>query len=142
VATNQNTYIMKIATLNIGNNIIETHNSMWTGIETVYFNGYRVSKQFNWFVGIHDFEILADDDVNTDYYRVEFRFSWTTGTISTDIYRNGECVLDMSGTNHRYATTGTNALPALKDNRPAAADWLGRSRKKATNPLYREEDLV
>lgn len=131
---------MKIATLNIGNNVIETRNSMWTGVETVYFNGHRVSEQFNWFVGIHNFETLADDGVNIDYYRVEFRFSFSTGAITTDIFRNGECVLDMSGTNHRYATTGKTALPALKDNRPARSDWRGR--EKVVTPLYREEDLV
>jgi len=133
---------MKIATLNIGNNTIETRNSMWTGVETVYFNGYRMSKQFNWFVGIHNFEALADDGINTDYYRVEFRFSWTTGAINTDIFCNGECVLDMSGTNHRYVAAGNTALPPLKDNRPAKADWLGRRREKVAEKLYREEDLV
>jgi hypothetical protein len=133
---------MKIATLNLGNNIIETRNNIWTGVETVYFNGYRVSKQFNWFVGIHNFEALADDGVNTDYYRVEFRFSFTTGAITTDIFRNGECVLDMSNTNHRYATPTATALPAPRDNRPAKGDWIGRRAEKVAKPLYREEDLV
>lgn len=133
---------MKIATLNIGNNTIETRNSMWTGIETVYLNGRRVSKQFNWFVGIHHFDAIAEDGINTDYYRVEFRFCWSTGATNTDIFRNGECVLDMSGTHFRYAANGSTALPSLKDNRPAKADWLGRRKEKVAAPLYREEDLV
>lgn len=133
---------MKIATLNIGQHIIETRNSMWTGIETVYFNGRKVSSQFNWFVGIHHFEIPADDGYNTDYYRVEFRFNWSTGGMSTDIFRNEECVLDMSGKHYRYVAKQGVALPTVRDQRPARGNWSGGEKQQVATPVYREEDLV
>ncbi len=130
---------MKIASISIGNNIIETHNNMWTGIETVYFSGRRVSKQFNWFVGIHNFEVLADDGVNTDYYRVEFRTDFSSAQfIKTDIFRNGECVLDQTGKHYRYAA---NALPAIP-NHEARHDARGKRLERAPQRLYRDEDLV
>lgn len=133
---------MKIATLNIGQNILETRNSMWTGVETVWFNGQKVSSQFNWFVGIHHFEVLADDGYNTDYYRVEFRFNWSTGGITTDVFRNEECVLDMSGKHYRYVpNAGGIPLPNVQDQQPARGNWTGNRQKVAT-ALYREEDLV
>lgn len=126
---------MKIASLAIGNNTIEAYNSMWTGIETVYFNGIRVSKQFNWFVGIHEFQVLADDGINTDYYRVDFRFSFNSmSCITVDVFRNGECLLDQSGTNYRHAA---NALPVLPANR-----GYHHRKERVAAPLYRDEDLV
>jgi len=130
---------MKIASISIGNNLIETFNNMWTGVETVYFNGRRVSKQFNWFVGIHEFQVLADDGVNTDYYRVEFRTDFSSPQfIKTDIFRNGECVLDQTGKNYRYAA---NALPPIP-RQEAGLNAGGGYRERASTPLYREEDLV
>ena len=131
----RNETTMKIASLAIGNNTIEAYNSMWTGIETVYFNGIRVSKQFNWFVGIHEFQVMADDGVNTDYYRVDFRFSFNNmSCITVDVFRNGECLFDQSGNNYRHAA---NALPVL----PANSGYHHR-RERVAAPLYQEEDLV
>jgi hypothetical protein len=130
---------MKIASISIGNNTIDTYNNMWTGIEKVYFNGNEVSKQFNWFVGIHEFQVTADDGINTDYYRVEFRTDFNSAQfIKTDIFRNGECILDQTGKHYRYAA---NALPALSDHK-VRHDDRGRRKTRATAPLYREEDLV
>lgn len=130
---------MKISSLTIGNNTIETFNSMWTGVETVYFNGVQVSKQFNWFVGIHEFQVPTDDGVNTDYYRVEFRCDFNSAQfVKTDIYRNGECLLDQTGRNHRYTS---RPMPALRDNSPS--QWnRSPARQRTATPLYREEDLV
>jgi hypothetical protein len=132
---------MKIATLNIGQDTIETRNSMWTGIETDYFNGQKVSSQFNWFVGIHHFEIPADDGYNPDYYRVEFRFDWSTGSVKTDIFRNEVCILDMSGKHYRYLAKQGSALPAVNDDHPVRGNW-SEGREKVATPLYREDDLV
>ncbi len=130
---------MKIASISIGNNVIETFNNMWTGVETVYFNGHRVSKQFNWFVGIHEFQVLAEDGINTDYYRVEFRTDFSSPQyIKTDIFRNGECILDQTGKHYRYAA---NALPAIP-NHEVRHKSRGRRKERVTKPLYREEDLV
>lgn len=130
---------MKIASLTIGNNTIETFNSMWTGVETVYFNGVQVSKQFNWFVGIHEFQVLAEDGINTDYYRVEFRCDFSSEQfVKTDIFRNGECLLDQTGRNHRYTA---RPLPVLRDNQPSQWNRSPNRQRRAT-PLYREEDLV
>jgi len=130
---------MRIASITTGDNTIETHNNMWTGIETVYFNGYRVSKQFNWFVGIHEFEVPAKDGVNTDYYRVEFRTDFSSANyIKTDIFRNGECILDQTGKHYRYAA---NALPPVPDHRVRHNNY-GQRKKQMARPLYREEDLV
>ena len=130
---------MKIASIAIGNNVLETFNNMWTGVETVRFNGVEVSRQFNWFVGIHEFQVLADDGINTDYYRVEFRCDFGSEQfVKTDVFRNGECLLDQTGRNHRYAT---KPLPALRDNRPS--QWNRPPvRQRTPAPLYREEDLV
>lgn len=130
---------MKIASISIGNNVIETFNNMWTGVETVFFNGQQVSKQFNWFVGIHDFQVLAEDGVNTDYYRVEFRTDFSSPQyIKTDIFRNGECILDQTGKHYRYAANG---LPNLPDRQVRRNEWEG-SKERVAKPLYREEDLV
>lgn len=130
---------MKIASISIGNNTIETFNNMWTGIETVYFNGQQVSKQFNWFVGIHEFQVAAEDGVNTDYYRVEFRTDFNSAQfIKTDIFRNGECVLDQTGKHYRYAA---NALPPISDH-SVRHDSRGKRKEPVARPLYREEDLV
>lgn len=129
---------MKLATLNIGNDVIEAHNNMWTGVETVYFNGKRVSKEFNWFHGVHKFSILAEDGYSYDYYQVDFRFDFNRASaVSVDIYRNGECVLDQSGTNHRY---NGEALQIDSASFPQG-DRL-ELRELKTSPLYREEDLV
>lgn len=130
---------MKIASISIGNNTIETYNNMWTGVEKVYFNGYEVSRQFNWFVGIHEFQITADDGVNKDYYRVEFRTDFSsTQYVKTDIFRNGECILDQTGRHFRYAA---NALPPLPDHK-VQRSGRGQRKEQVATPLYREEDLV
>lgn len=129
---------MKLATLAIGNDVIEAHNNMWSGVETVYFNGEQVSSQFNWFHGIHKFSVLAEDGFDYDHYRVDFRFSFSSASaVTVDIFKNGICVLDQSGTNHRY----TGAIPPVRRQESLPADTL-ELRELAAQPLYREEDLV
>lgn len=129
---------MKLATLQIGNNVIEAHNNMWTGVETVFFNGQRVSKAFNWFHGVHKFTILADDGLSYDHYQVDFRFDFSNAAaVSVDMYLNGECILDQSGTNHRYL----NDVVHVQRNGSSSGERL-ELRQLETSPLYREEDLV
>ena len=129
---------MKLATLSIGNDLIEAHNNMWTGVETVFFNGQKVSEQFNWFHGIHKFSVPSEDGVTDDHYQVDFRVDFSkSSAVSVDMYKNGECVLDQSGTNHRYS----------KRTVYGKRDFLPREerlqlRQLDSVPLYREEDLV
>ena len=129
---------MKLATLHIGNDVIEAHNNMWTGVETVYFNGQQVAKAFNWFHGVHKFTVLADDGFSYDHYQVDFRFDFKSASaVSVDMYLNGECILDQSGTNHRYLN---DAVHVRREN-TTSGERL-QLRQLETSPLYREEDLV
>ncbi len=130
---------MKLATLQIGNDVIEAHNNMWTGVETVYFNGQVVSKAFNWFHGVHKFSVLAEDGMAYDHYRVDFRFSFNAAAaVAIDVFRNGECILDQSGTNSRYRKVVTSQS---SESTCGTRDYL-ELRQLDRSPLYREEDLV
>jgi len=129
---------MKLATLSIGNNLIEAHNNMWTGVETVFFNGQKVSEQFNWFHGIHKFSVPAEDGMADDHYQVDFRIDFTkSSAVSVDMYKNGECILDQSGTNYRYSKRIGHGH---RDVLPRAERLELRQLENV--PLYREEDLV
>lgn len=132
---------MKIATLNIGKDVIETYNNMWTGVESVYFNGRKVSSQFNWFVGIHHFEVPAPNGYDIDYYRVEFRFNWMTFGITTDVFLNEECILNMSNKGNTYKVDRRSVLPPVRDSRPPRGNWT-KVTEREVSPCYREEDLV
>lgn len=126
---------MKIASFSIDNYHIEMYNNMWTGVETVYVNGRRVSRQFNWFHGIHRFSLPASDGVAIDHYRVDFRFSWTSMTmITTDLARNG--VPLMKNSEPLYTPLNPPAI-----QHPGFHDRL-ELRQLDARPLYREEDLV
>lgn len=131
---------MKIASLRVGNYQIEAYNNMWTGIETVHVNGHQVSRQFNWFHGIHRFSLPANDGYFKDEYRVDFRFSWSSNTmISVDIACNGVCLLSQSG---RHQSKTSWSPQSLQPNyTPVGYDTL-ELRQLETQPLYREEDLV
>lgn len=131
---------MKIATFQIDNYTIEVHNSLWTGIERVYVNGRRVSKAFNWFHGVHRFELPGADGYGTDHYRVDLIVNWSKmSMVDVDLYRNGICLVDQSGQGgldrviHVASTAGTGY--AYGDDRLELRE-LNRV------PLYREEDLV
>lgn len=130
---------MKLATLRTGSDLIEAHNNMWTGVETVYFNGEEVSKAFNWFHGVHKFSVVAEDGLTQDHYRVDFRFSFNAASaVAVDVFCNGECILDQSGKNRHYRKTvrSKHAHPA-----PVNEEYL-ELRQLDRTPLYREEDLV
>lgn len=130
---------MKLATLQIGNNTIEAHNNMWTGVETVYFNGQEVSKAFNWFHGVHKFSVLAEDGLAYDHYQVDFRFSFNSpACVAIDVFCNGECLLDQSGSNRRYRKN----VPSPRLLRAEGREERLELRQLDRSPLYREEDLV
>lgn len=126
---------MKLASLVIDDYHIEMHNNMWTGIETVYVNGRQVSRQFNWFHGIHRFALPGSEDYSLDDYRVDFRFSWTSMVMVTiDVARNG--VPLMKDSSPLYAQ---QPLPTYRGH--ASHERL-ELRQLDLQPLYREEDLV
>lgn len=126
---------MKVSSFTIDGYTIEMYNNMWTGIERVYVNGQQVSRQFNWFHGIHLFSLPSADGISYDNYRVDFRFSWTSMTmLAIDASRNG--VPLMKDSTPLY----------VSQNQPAAryAGYQDRLelRQLDLQPLYREEDLV
>ena len=132
---------MKIASLTLGHDVIEAHNNMLTGTETVVFNGQEVSRQFNVFSGTHRFEVLSADGSYVDVFRVEFRMSlahWKG--VAVDIFRNDECLLDQTGSNYR---TRANELPRVARSRNRARRSAPQASPTARRqPLYRREDLV
>ena len=119
---------MKLISLNVGNDILEVHNNMWTGVETVTFNGYEVSRQFNWFRVDHDFSVSSEDGNGTDYFRVVILMNSMAG-ITVDVYRNEETLLAQSN-------------EAKRRSRPNRI--RSRRAEHLANPeaLYHEEDLV
>lgn len=118
---------MKLISFNIGKDILEVHNNMWTGVETVTYNGYEVSRQFNWFRGDHDFAISTDDGNGTDYFRVVILMGMAG--ITVDVYRNEETLLAQSS-------------EAKRRSSPNRARNARRSRVTNPEALYHEEDLV
>lgn len=133
---------MKLVSFPIGNDVIEVYNSMWTGVETVKFNGHVVSKHFNWFVGIHPFQIVNPDTNEMDDYRVEIRFCMNSSTtVSVDIFMNEVCLLNQSG-RHREATLDLNGPRGTLRQDPGNAGVYYKEKQRAISELYREEDLV
>lgn len=133
---------MKLASLSIGQDLIEVHNSMWTGVETVFINGQEVSRQFNWFNGVHKFQVMNQFAGVNDYYRVEFNTNFNSTTmVDISIFLNEECILDQGGRHYRY--NGQQALPhqPVHASRNSPVDSL-QLRQLETKPLYREDDLV
>lgn len=133
---------MKLASLSIGQDLIEVHNSMWTGVETVFINGQEVSRQFNWFNGVHKFQVMNQSTGVNDYYRVEFNANFNSTTmVDISIFLNEECILDLGGRHFRY--NGQQALPQqpVHASRNSPVDSL-QLRQLETKPLYREDDLV
>ncbi|MEO0733189.1 MAG: hypothetical protein AAFZ52_10160 [Bacteroidota bacterium] len=127
---------MKLLSFPIGNDLIEVYNNMWTGVETVKFNGQVVSKEFNWFKGIHQFQITDVDGYGTDDYKVVITMTYM-GTIGVDVYRNGECLLAN--------TCEARKAVERRYRQGVDMDTLGRptaQRVREPERLWREEDLV
>ena len=122
---------MRLVSFPIGENLLEVHNNMWTGVESVTFNGRTVSRQFNWFEGIHNFTVMADDGVSVDDYRVEIRF--TMAGIVVDVYKNEICLLAGSRRAHRRYDDQRRFQPRSVRHQQQVAEPL---------KLWKEEHLV
>ena len=88
---------MRILSLPIGEDLLEVHNSMWTGEEKVYFNGQLASSGYSILGKSHYFTVDAADGNGSDKFRVEIGMSWI-GSITVDVFRNDRCLLASSKT--------------------------------------------
>jgi len=130
---------MKILTFPIGNDLLEVDNNMWTGVETVTFNGHIVSRAFNWFKGVHEFGIATEDGAGTDFYRVVIRMNYT-GMVSVDVYRNEVCLLANSSEARAQLERGRRGIST--NNQPPRHNKRPSSNRQEAERVWREEDLV
>lgn len=132
---------MKVASFQINNYLVEAHNSLWTGVEKVFVNNRMVSRQFNWFHGIHKFTLPSADGVSQDEYRIDFRMNGSKmSMIDIDLFRNGVCLVDQSGKGG-LGNGGVILIPAENPTSVPVRDTL-QLRELNAVPMYREEDLV
>ncbi|WP_116108227.1 hypothetical protein [Lewinella sp. IMCC34191] len=83
---------MRILALPIQDDLLEVHNSMWTGEEKVYFNGNLASSGHSLFGRSHYFTVDATDGQGVDKFRVEIGMAWW-GAITVDVFKNDRCLL-------------------------------------------------
>ncbi|PPK84371.1 hypothetical protein CLV84_4141 [Neolewinella xylanilytica] len=88
---------MRILALPIQDDLLEVHNSLWTGEEKVYFNGQLASSGYSIFGRSHYFTVDAADGQGVDKYRVEIGMNWW-GSVTVDVFRNDRCLLASSKT--------------------------------------------
>ncbi|OAV44979.1 hypothetical protein [Lewinella sp. 4G2] len=132
---------MKIVSLKHDGNLIEVHNNFLTGVETVYFNGYRVARAFNWFSGVHEFMVSDESTGNVDHYRVEFTTSFRNWYgCAVDVLKNGICIHDESGRYPRQVYTYSVNNPRSQSGYDRSI-WTD-SAEPVSRPLYNEADLV
>lgn len=130
---------MKVASFQINNYLVEAHNSLWTGVEKVFVNNRMVSRQFNWFHGIHKFTLPTADGSGQDEYQIDFRMNGSKmSMIDIDLFRNGVCLVDQSG---RNGMGDVIHIPAENTRAVPVQDTL-QLRELNAVPMYREEDLV
>jgi len=67
-----------------GENIIEVHNNMWTGKETIYYNDDVVSSGFSILGKTHEFAVEEDGELVD--YKVVLELRWFG--IGFSIFRN------------------------------------------------------
>lgn len=128
---------MKIGELHLDGDIITVHNNMWTGVESVYFNGQIVCERFAWFFGTHQFNVEDEATGRIDRFRVEVRTSLESATMcKATIYRNDIKLYDSTDKHTRPMTVSRERA----DNYDRSG-WYGEPQRQA-QPLYREEDLV
>lgn len=84
--------------LPIGEDLLEVHNSMWTGEEKIYFNGQLASSGSSVFGRTHYFTVdAADSSGDVDKFRVEISMTWF-GSVTVDVFRNDRCLLASNRT--------------------------------------------
>lgn len=88
---------MRILSLPINDDLLEIHNSMWSGEERIYFNGQLASKGASFFGRSHYFTVDRSDGDGVDKFRVEIGMAWTGG-ITIDVFRNDKCLLASNRT--------------------------------------------
>ena len=84
---------MRILSVHIGSTNIVFDNCMWSGYESIYFNGLLVSKKFSWFGMGHVFEI--EENGEWVEYIVTTGFGWRG--ITADVRRNGVYLIKGGG---------------------------------------------
>ena len=88
---------MRVLSLPINDDLLEVHNSMWTGEEKVYFNGQLCSSGCSLLGRTHYFTVDAPEGESIDKYRVEIGMNWM-GSVTIDVFRNDRCLLASSRT--------------------------------------------
>ena len=87
---------MRLLSLPINDDLLEVHNSIWSGVESIYFNGQLASSGFSMFGRHHYFTVDAADGDGIDKFRVEISMTWSG--IVVDVFRNDRCLLASSKT--------------------------------------------
>lgn len=80
---------MRLVSVFYGNHEISVHNNMWTGVESVRYNGEKVASQFSWFGAVHKFTVEEDGQL-ADY---EVEVGFTLSGIGANIWRNETPIL-------------------------------------------------
>lgn len=88
---------MRILSLPLNDDLLEVHNSMWSGEEKVYFNGQLASSGASIFGRSHYFTVDSPDGGAIDKYRVEIGMNWMGG-VTVDVFRNESCLLASAKT--------------------------------------------
>lgn len=128
---------MRILSLPIGDDLLEVHNSMWTGEEKVYFNGQLASSGASLFGRSHYFTVDAVDEEGViDKYRVEISMSWYGG-VTVDVFRNDRCLLASSKT---PITRVDPRLLSEGDSKPYHIERTGKG--TGTGPVLDDEFFV
>jgi hypothetical protein len=78
---------MKLLEVNINGNVIEAHNHMMTGKESVYYNGTLMAEKASLGGHVHQFEVIEDGE--EVLYEIVYKFNLS---IQIEIYRNKEFV--------------------------------------------------
>jgi hypothetical protein len=84
---------MRYLTLNVDKSTrIDIDNSIWTGMETIMYNGNEVSKHWSLFGSSHDFEVIENGKTVKYEVRIGLRLPLRIGF---DIIRDNEVLLLM-----------------------------------------------
>ncbi|MEM1360019.1 MAG: hypothetical protein AAGF89_17560 [Bacteroidota bacterium] len=130
---------MKLLSFPIGDDLLEVYNNMWTGVETVTYNGHEVSRAFNWFKGVHEFAVASQDGEATDFFKVIIQMTYM-GTITVDVFRNDECLLAQSDEARQQMERSRRGLDI--NSTPRSRNPRRAPRALEREREWREEDLV
>jgi hypothetical protein len=80
---------MRLFAVFAGDNEISVHNNYWNGVETVRYNGEKVSSKFSWFGATHHFTVEEDGEL-VDY---EVEVGFTLNGVSANVWRNNSPIM-------------------------------------------------